>query len=405
MPAARAPRWTSAELAILRDRFADDGVTGVLALLPGRSVHSIQVKASKLGLRRPPAKWNAHAPTPKLKGAALEEAIRLREEQGWSFEWIAARFGVAESSACNAVLIALCTRKGFTPAQRDHRGCLTSEGLDRLRYALKKGLKGVDIQLRLGVSAACVAEQRRRYNRELKAAGKVLLPPPGGGVAYSGVKLSAADKRSVEALLLQGLGAKKVSERTGVSNTSVGRIRNRLVKRLRRKGEALFGCDQRGVRHVQAESSRFITEEQKQALRDMLLDRVPVRRAAQLLAIGGCSAYRIRDTLAAELAERGEVLPTPILPGRVKAMQVESDWPPAGAKAIYAFRELLRELPFDDAKAKWRGDRQAARRAEADRPKSFEEQIALVGAGKLAIAAAIPRRHLEPSHAPEARAA
>lgn len=409
MPARKAPRWTAAELAILRACWDGEGVRAAQLLLPGRSVWAINVKASKLGLRRDPARSNAHAPKPKLHGDQLEQAIHLREDENWSFARIGARFGVCEASANNAVLIALCTRKGFTPAQRDDHGRLTAEGRERLRYALKKGLKGCDIQLRLGVSAACVAEQRRRYNAELKAAGKALLPPPGGGVAYSGVKLTTADKRTVEALFMQGLGTAKIGERTGVSHTSVGRIRTRLVKRLRRKGEVLPGCDERGVRHVQRESTRFITGEQNRALRAMLLDGVPVSRAAQLLAIGSCSAYRLRDQLAAELAERGETLPAPEWKNgprssRPKASD-EADWPPHGATAIYAFRELLRDLAFDEAKAKWRADRQAERRAEADRPKSFEEQLALVAGGKLAIVPATARAHLEPRAAPQAVAA
>jgi hypothetical protein len=395
MPAHRTPRWTADELAVLRDHYPRGGLGAVERRLPGRSWRSIHVKASRLGLRCDPARSNAQAPRPKLAGEELEEAIRLREEQGWSFARIGARFGIAEASACNAVLIALCTRKGFTPAERDRRGCLTEAGRERLRYALKKGLKGVDIQLRLAVSASCVAEQRRRYNAELKERGKVLLPPPGGGQAYSGVKLTRAQRTAVEALFLQGLGTKKITERTGVSQTSVTRIRTRLVRRLRRKGETLPGCDEQGVRHVQAESSRFITEQQKAALRALLLDRVPVRRAAQLTAIGLCSAYRIRDAFAAELESRGEALPPPILPGKVKRAP-DPDWPPRSAKEIYAFRELLESMPLEAAKAHWRAERRAARKAVADQPKTFEQQLALVAAGKLRLVPALPRAHLEP---------
>lgn len=264
MPAHRSPRWSPAEVAILLDRYPSAGMAGVQLLLPGRSWHSIYVKASKLGLK---SERVTDAPRAKLQGADLEEAIRLRETEGWSFGRIGALLGVAEASACNAVLIALCPRKGFVPAQRDPHGRLTAEGMERLRYALKKGLKGVDIQLRLGLSAACVAEQRRRYNRELKANGKVPLPPPGAGEQYSGVKLTRGMKVEVEELFLKGLGALKVSEHTGAAKTTCTRIRQRLVRRLRRKGEALPGCDVRGVRHVQADSSRFIPEECKAALR------------------------------------------------------------------------------------------------------------------------------------------
>lgn len=392
MPAHRTPRWTAAELAVLCEQYPVHGID-IAAQLPGRSWQSIYVMASKLGLK---SGRHGTARKSKLQGDDLEEAIRLREEDHWSFARIGARLGVAEASACNAVLIALCTRKGFTPAERNPHGRLTEAGRERIRLALKKGWKGVDIQLKLGVSAACVAEQRRRYNRELKERGKVLLPPPGGGQSYSGVKLTRAKRAEVEALFLEGLGTLKVSERAGVSKTSCTRIRNRLVRRLRKRGDTLPGCDLKGVRHVQVESSRFIADEQKQALRTMLLDRVPVRRAAELLAIGLCSAYRIRDVLAAELAERGEVLPKPILPGRVRRA-VDPDWPPHSAKDIYAFRELLHTMPsFDDAKVHWRRTRKAERVVEAQRPKTFEEQLELVAAGKLRLAPAMPRKHLEP---------
>lgn len=393
MPARRSPRWTANDLAVLRAVYPGEGVEGVHTRLPRRSTHAIHVKAHKLGLR---CEMVTAAPTHRLTGEALEEAIRLREEEDWSFERIGARFGVSEAGACNAVLVALCPRKGFRPAERDEFGRLLPAGIERLRYALRKGLKGIDIQLRLGLSAGRVAEERRRYNRELKAAGKVLLPAPGGGQAYSGVKLTREAKRAVEALLMEGLGASKITARTGVSNTSVGRIRNRLVRRLRRKGETLPGCDAKGVRHAQAESSRFIPEEVRQALRDQILDGVPVSRAAKILAIGLSSAYRIRDELAAELAARGDQLPSPARPGRICAGAfTESHWPPVGAKEIYAFRELLRTRPFDEAKVEWRRARRAEHDADRARPKTFEEQLARVAAGEIAPVAAIQRRHLE----------
>ncbi|WP_313434323.1 hypothetical protein [Novosphingobium sp.] len=402
MSAHRTPRWTASELAILRGQYPERGIE-VADALPGRSWHSIYVKASKLGLRSGNA---ADAPKPRLSGAALEEAIRLREVEGWSFARIGAQFGVAEASACNAVLIALCTRRGYTPAERDAHGRLTDQGKERVRYALKKGLKGVDIQLRLGVSAACVAEQRRRYNADLLARGKAMLPPPGGGEAYPGAKLGKAKRAEVEALFLKGLGTLKVSERSGVSKTSCTRIRNRLIKRLKRKCEVLPGCDASGARRTQAESSRFITPEQREAFRHLVLDRVPVARAAGMVAIGTCSAYKLRDAIAAELRDQGETLPPPERPGRVRAGRfVQPHWPPQGKAAMFEFRELLREHGFDDAKAIWRKRIGDAEKAEARRPKSFEEQLALVEAGKLNITAALGRGHLEPTFQESRRAA
>ncbi|WP_052192433.1 hypothetical protein [Sphingomonas sp. Ant H11] len=279
MPRAKSPAWTSEERAVLIELYPALGLNGVADALPDRSWQAIYVMANKLGLR---TVCTAKAPEPKLQGQRLEEAIRLREVEGWSFARIGAHMGVAEASACNAVLIALCPRKGFRPAERDATGRLTPEGLERLRYALRKGMKGLDIQLRLGVSASCVAEQRRRYQADLKARDKAPLPPPGAGAAYSGVKVAVAKKREVEGLLLEGFGAKRVTAQTGVSNTTVGRIRNRLVKRLARKGECLPGCDLAGRRIGAAKAStNYIPPESITALRERLLAREPVARAAR----------------------------------------------------------------------------------------------------------------------------
>lgn len=392
MPAHRSPRWTPDEVAILRAHYPTGGLEAVQPLLPDRSWHSIYVKANKLGLR---SERITDAPEPKLSGDALEEAIRLREVEGWSFARIGAHFGVAEASACNAVLIALCPRKGYRPAERDEHGRLTAEGLERLRLALRKGLKGVDIQLRLGLSASTIAEQRRRYNRDLKARGKALLPPPGGGEAYSGVKLTRAAKAEVEALFMEGFGTAKVSERSGVSKTSCTRIRNRLIKRLKRRGETLPGCDENGRRRTVGASVNFITEAQREALRAMLLDRMPVRRAAMLAAIGSCSAYRIRNELAAELQAQGRELPKPILPGKSRVVVGDANWPPHGPREIFAFRALLANLPFDEAKAEWRRRKREEREAERTRPRSFEEQLERIGRGEISIAPALARRHLD----------
>ena len=57
-------------------------------------------------------------------------------------------------------------------------------------------------------------------------------------------------------------------------------------------------------------------------------------------------------------------------------------------------------MSFADAKAHWQGTRRAARiaerQAEAQRPLSFEEQLARVAAGKVGLTRAIVRCHLEP---------
>ena len=397
MTIPRSAPWTAQEIVTLRACYPAEGHS-VAQRLPGRSVHALQVKAHKLGLK------TAHrnpAPRPRLGGENLDEAIRLREVENWSFSAIGTHFGICEASACNAVTIALCVRRGYRPAERDQHGRLTAEGIERLRYALKKGYKGIDIQLRLGVSAACVSEQRRRYNRELLARGKAALPPPGGGEAYSGVKLSPAKRRQVEELFLQGLGTQKIAERTGVSKTSCTRIRGRLIRSLRRKGESLPGCDSCGVRHVHAESARFVTDEQKDLLRAMLLDRMPVQRAARELAIGASTAYRLRDAFAAELAGEGRALPPPRRPGRVRhAPMRNSCWPPASPQEIYAFRRLLGCMGFAEAKAHWQDTRREeariAREAAATHKLTFEEQLAKVASGELRITRGFVRNHLEP---------
>ncbi len=401
MSARKAPRWTSQETAILQDVYPRQGINGACDALPDRSWHAIEQRAHKLGLRSPIV---SAAPTTVLEGEQLEEAIRLREEHNWSFARIGAQFGVCEASACNAVLIALCPRKGFTPALRDAHGRLVPESLERLRYMLRKGLKGVEIQLRLGLSASRVALERKRYAAELKANRKAPLPPPGAGEAYSGVKLSREKKREVEQLLLDGFGAGKVSERTGVSHTSIGRIRNRLIKRLARKGETLPGCDRGGVRRSAAKESRaHIPAEQIARLRQLLLDRVPVVHAAKLAGIGSSSAYSLRDQLAAELAARGEQLPSPLRQGRRgHALSRSASWLPPGQ--IHRLRKLTIEHGLGEAERILRAEiaaaetaEQDARRAERKRPLTFEEQLARVARGEVRLVNKMVLRRPDPS--------
>jgi hypothetical protein len=376
MPAHRNPRWSTAEISILGEHYPLGGIKAVCELLPSRSVYSIHVKVAKLGIRceRP----QQHAPRCVLAGDDLEEAIRLREIEGLSFERIGARFGCSESAACNAVLNALCVRHGHTPAERDEHGRLTARGMERLRWCLKKGMKGVEIQLRLGVTASCIAEQRRRYNRELKDNGKALLPQPGAGERYSGAKIDAAKKREVEQLFLAGFGTLKVSQQAGVSKTACTRIRNKLVRRLTRKGECLPGCDLHGVRHAMRDHSRHVTEQQKAKLRSLILESVPVRRAAAICGIGTCSAYQIRDDLKAELGE----LPKPKLPGRVSKLRSEMLYAQAiPAGHMWRFRQLVGKLgDVDIARATLR-----AEISEARRNRTFEQQLEALRRGEVSL--------------------
>lgn len=167
-----------------------------------------------------------------------------------------------------------------------------------------------------------------------------------------------------------------------------------MVRRLARKGQSLPGCDERGTRHTQAESARFITDEQRAELRKLLLAGWPCSRAARFTVVGGSSAYRIRDELAAELARDGQPPLQPRFPGKSRdGLTVSPYWPPTGVKQIYAFRQLLATMSFDEAKAEWR----QARRDEATRPKTFEEQLAAVRAGAK-IAERQPIRKADPTY-------
>lgn len=384
MPAHRNPKWTATEVAILREHYPLGGIKAVSELLPARSVYSIHIKVSKLGIRcqRP----QQDAPKCVLDGDELEEAIRLREEDRWSFERIGAKFGCSESAACNAVMNMLCIRQGFTPAERDQFGRLTPRGLERLRWCLKKGLKGVEIQLRLGVTASCIAEQRRRYNRELKERGKAVLPPPGGGERYSGVKITKEQRLRAEGLFLEGFGTRKVSERSGISKTAATRIRSRLVRRLKRKGECLPGCDPDGKRHAMRDHLRHVPDELRVRCRQLILERVPVRRAALIAGIGECTAYAIRDELKIEL---GDAMPKPRLPGKVSPLRAEMlNAQAIPKKHLWRFRALVRDHGEIEARRILR-----AEVAEMKKNRSFDEQIEAVRSGEAKLADAFkPRR-------------
>lgn len=394
--AIRNPNWTHQEIATLRDVYPVGGMPAAMASLPRRPRQAIYVKANRLGLH---TEHRPDAPQLALRGEQLQQAMDLRA-QGWGCERIGNLFGMAEMTVSNAVIIEEGRRKGYAPLARDQNGRLLPASIETMRLLMRKGWKSRDIQERCGVSASCVAEQRRRYQRDLKARGKAAMPPPGGGQAYSGKRVSRADRLRVEQLYMEGLGATKIVERTGVSYTTVQRIRQRLVKRLRRKGEALPGCDASGRRRTQASSARFIPPELIDQLRARILARDPVIRAASELGIGGSSAYKIRDKLRAELEARGQTLPNPVRPGRVTSTLHPSrtaKWLPTGAKHIYRYGQLLATMPADQAKAAMLAEIEqvvaadrAARQAEAARPLTFEEQLERVRAGRATLVANIP---------------
>ncbi|HEV2080568.1 MAG TPA: hypothetical protein VGR19_11820, partial [Allosphingosinicella sp.] len=213
--------------------------------LEARGALAIKQVARKLGLKEP---RRHNSLIYRLTPDQVEEVIRLHDEEKIGFKPIGQRFGVCESTAANAYLAAMCVRRGYRPAQRDENGHLLPDEIERLRAFLRKGTKPRDIQIYMAISAGAISNERRQYNAELKAKGKRPLPPPGGGERYSGAKIPKETTRLVEQLYLEGIATPKVSERTGVSKTHCLRVRAKLIRRLKRKGECLPGCDAAGKR-------------------------------------------------------------------------------------------------------------------------------------------------------------
>lgn len=381
-------RWSKAELEILRTWFPIEGAEGVAARLPRRKVSAVESRARAQRLRGPLPSWGMRL---AIKGADLEEAIRLHQVERLGFAPIGRRFGCCEAAASNAVLVTLARRSGARPAERNDLGYITPAGRERIREALRKGWKGVASVARLAVTSGTVTNERRRYNAELKARGKRPLPPPGGGERYSGARIAPATKREVERLYLAGRATLKVSEATGVSHTHCLRIRTKLIRRLRRQGECLPACDRAGKRLSYPDTIVRIPAAQLQRLRRLLLDGTPVARAADLLGIGRSMAYRERDLLKAELDGRGETLPPPRYLGRGA---VSARWLPVGRNWIIQYRKLTaahgeqeaRQIITEAIAAIAAIPRAIGRAIEEDRRRrrlTFEEQLDRVrnGAG------------------------
>lgn len=385
----KAPPWTAEEIAILADVYPRGGLDEAADALPERSWGALTMMASKLGLK---SALLGQGRTASLAGDALEEAIRQRENLGWSFEQIGAAHGVCETAAQNAVLMALCPRKGFTPAERDTNGKLLPEGRERLRAMLRDGRKGVEISLELGISVARIALERREMNAELVGQGRAALPPPGNGERYSGAKISTDVYLQVDQLLLQGYGAARISSWTDVSKVHVGRRRNKLIKSLAREGRCLPGCDAQGRRIAYKDSAAAVAEVQKSILRAELLKGTAVARAAKIAVVGESFAYDFRDALRAELARVGKELP-PVkrLGARAEAVDRPLDWLPRKKKNLILYRRHLIEAGGDQVEAKRRTisdlmPKPAPRPAASKRPLTFEEQLARVAAGARLVA-------------------
>ena len=338
-------KWADAELDVLRNHFEREGAEGCAKRLNGRIANGIKQRARKLGLKDP---TDIRGSFTNLGGERLEEAIRLRDDKGWSFKRIGLFFGVCETAATNAYFIAMCPRRGFRPAERDRNGRLLPAEIERLRAMLRKGLKGWEIQLRMGVSAAFVAQQRRRHQPPLKGHPKGPLPPPGGGERYSGARIGRDEKRRAEFLYLAGHGTPRVSKETGISHTHCLRIRSKLIRRLARKGQTLPGCDRKGVRHAQVHSRKQVSAAQREQRRALLMQGVGLKRGGLMAGVGGCSAYRIRNELKQDLGARGEQLPPTKRVGRGGA--IAARWLPTGARWIYLYRILIDEHGADEAR-------------------------------------------------------
>ena len=399
---SRAP-WSEAEEAILRAHYPTGGLPACHPLLPHRSKQAIYMRVNLLGIR---TVSKAKIRQSVLSADQQAEVYRLSAE-GWPALRIARHLGHAESSINNLLVIERGRRMGFTPLPRDQYGHLTAESIDKIRLMLRKGMKGVEIQERAGVSAACVAEQRRRYQRDLKARKKAPLPPPGGGQVYTGHRFTRQQLREIEALFLQGFGTKSIERQTGIGHTTIIRERRRLVARLARKGQCLPGCDITGKRRRIADATNMVPQASIDRLRQLLLTRLPVAAAARIAGIGKSKAYEVRDQLRDELAARGEALPPPIRTGcRAAAAPASLALPgmPTDRAGMFRFRQLLRIHGTEQEALKALQDEQTAeklaaearRRAEALRPKTFEEQLERVRRGEATISRklTIPTRAL-----------
>lgn len=375
----RAPRWTSAEIAVLRETYPEQGMKATLALLPGRSRYSVYVQASKMNIR------TGHRPTRAgIYRDIAAKALELHEKLG-TYAAVAIELGVCEATATNAVHHARSLRAGHEPLERDHNGRITAAAIDRLRQLFRKGLTHRDIQKLTGVSAATLSRERRRYEEYLKSNGLAYCPARNHGEGYSGNRVPRAKKLEVERLYLEGFGAKKISAATGVSHTVTLRIRTRLIARLRRKRECLPGCDIDGVRRAMRDHARHVPQESIDRLKAMILDRVPVRRAANICGIGGSTAYRIRDALKAEL---GDAMPKPRLPGRTRPLQRElMDAQAIPPGKLHRFRGLVHQHGDAEARRLLRAEIAAERKNL-----TFEQQLEAVGQGKLRIVA-VPTIH------------
>jgi hypothetical protein len=334
--AFRRTAWLPEEVRILRTVYVKEGVDAALEFLPGRTRQATYVHANSLGIK------SEHRPTRRgIYRALATEALELRRK-GLSCTAIGRELGMCEATATNAVLFAECIEAGHEPLERGPDGRISPAGRARLRGMLAQGLKHRDIQVQCGISASRITYERKLYERELEEAGLAPLPPPGNGERYSGVPVDAAARKLVEGLFLEGFGTAKINERTGISKTSCVRIRARLIKRLKRSGRCLPGCDINGKRRGRLkESLHYNHPKQFERLEELLEAGWTVLRAAAFAGMNRIAADRYVHARRAA----GVIYPKREWRGRpAPAVQaIPNEW-------RARFRQLLADRDFDEAR-------------------------------------------------------
>jgi hypothetical protein len=290
---------------VLATVYTSEGLLAARALLPGRSEGAIYTEANRLG-------FACAAPRVRLGSyqELSEEVWHLRKTEKLGFAAIGVMLGCCEAQASNAFFYAECIRAGHTPIERGPHGNLLDAGRQRLRVMLRKGWTHRKIQEWTGAPASMISRERKLYDQDLRTKGLAPLPPVGGGLRYSGAKIPTTVRREVERLYLEGFGTKNITVKTGVSNTHCLRTRTRLIKRLKRKGQCLPGCDADGKRRVFKEHLRHIPQASVDNMRALLLTgEVSILEAARQSIVSSASGYKIYHSLKRELEAKGEPMP------------------------------------------------------------------------------------------------
>lgn len=225
MPRPKSPEWTSPDVDALRHAYAHAGMAAAREAQPHRSWHDLERKVAQLGLAAP---QSGSATAPRLEGAMLDEAVQLHEA-GWGFAKIGRRLGFPDTTISNLVLIAMCERRGFTPAPRDNRGWLTPEGQEQLRAMIREGRTTGDIQVRLGVNASAVSMYRRNLSKTVDTIDLTHADIPGRAAKGKRARrLRAAERAAIADMLRAGWADRHVVLTLDVPIRSVQVIREML---------------------------------------------------------------------------------------------------------------------------------------------------------------------------------